>query len=264
MRDNFTAKTIETLRLRVAEKCSNPSCRAPTSAPSPDPLKRLSGGRAAHITAAAPLGARYDANLSPEQRMDISNGIWLCMSCAWKIDSNAQLYSVDLLHEWKTRAEFSASNEWCKSSIAQGGWNTGEELQKARKFISQFSILQQAMFYQSYREGSRLPRDCFNHLQWLRNSLCPQFWNNRNELWSFNPDIRAKQEYIIFLLHHLMARLQIQGWVEERCFSGNLDMVYPRQNYILSAGEKALVNTNLESMFELLNEMESFRAALDH
>lgn len=35
-RDNFPKKVIEKLRARVAHRCSNPSCRVPTSGPSSD------------------------------------------------------------------------------------------------------------------------------------------------------------------------------------------------------------------------------------
>ena len=65
-------------------------------------------GAAAHITAAAPGGARYDAALKPEQRSHILNAIWLCQNCAKLIDNDPSRYTAALLGEWKARAELQA------------------------------------------------------------------------------------------------------------------------------------------------------------
>lgn len=51
-RDNFSKAIIETLKARVAHRCSNPDCRVPTSAPSSND-KVNSIGIAAHICAAS-------------------------------------------------------------------------------------------------------------------------------------------------------------------------------------------------------------------
>src|SRR4051812_16178668 len=48
-------------------RCSNPACRKPTSGPLEDPAKAINIGVAAHITAAAPDGPRYNLN-SPLMR----------------------------------------------------------------------------------------------------------------------------------------------------------------------------------------------------
>jgi hypothetical protein len=46
-------------------------------------------GEAAHISAAAPGGKRYDSSLTPEERRAPSNGIWLCELCAKRGTSHA-------------------------------------------------------------------------------------------------------------------------------------------------------------------------------
>lgn len=113
-RDNFSKKTIDSLRRRAGNRCSNPECRVPTDAPSEEgPEKINSIGEAAHITAAAPgIGARrYNQALNSEERQSILNGIWLCANCADKIDKDEETYTVVLLHKWKKKAEESAKRE---------------------------------------------------------------------------------------------------------------------------------------------------------
>jgi hypothetical protein len=110
-RDDFSRKTIDSLRRRAGNRCSNPECRVPTDAPSEEgPEKVNSIGEAAHITAAAPGGPRYNPALDDE-RKSIHNGIWLCANCADKIDKDEKTYTVTLLHEWKKKAEESATRE---------------------------------------------------------------------------------------------------------------------------------------------------------
>ncbi|MDW3197469.1 MAG: hypothetical protein R8G66_34145 [Cytophagales bacterium] len=73
------------------------------SAEAPDSVNNI--GEAAHITAAAPGGPRYDATLTAEQRKDISNGIWLCGTHARMIDRDVVTWTVAHLQEVKRRHE---------------------------------------------------------------------------------------------------------------------------------------------------------------
>jgi energy-coupling factor transporter ATP-binding protein EcfA2 len=109
--DDFSPKTIETLAKRVGCRCSNPDCHQLTVGPHSEPTKTVNIGVAAHITAAAPGGKRYNASLSSEQRKSIENGIWLCQTHAKLIDSDEQKYSVKLLLSWKYEAERQAQSE---------------------------------------------------------------------------------------------------------------------------------------------------------
>jgi len=107
-RDDFTDRTKRLLAKRVGHHCSNPQCRRLTAGPSAEEDGTVNLGVAGHITAASPGGCRYDPNLTPEQRKDASNGIWLCTQCAALIDKNENDYTVHLLREWKTHAETAA------------------------------------------------------------------------------------------------------------------------------------------------------------
>jgi hypothetical protein len=108
-RDNFSKSIIKVLQLRVGNRCSNPDCRAPTSAPHSSPEKAVCGGEASHIHAAAMGGPRFDPMMSRTSRMSIANAIWLCKTCARKIDVDESAYPADLLRKWKASAEQSAS-----------------------------------------------------------------------------------------------------------------------------------------------------------
>jgi tetratricopeptide (TPR) repeat protein len=62
-------------------------------------------GVAAHITAAAPGGPRFDPNLSQAQRSGIGNAIWCCQSCGKLVDSDDPRFTKDMLLAWRGTAE---------------------------------------------------------------------------------------------------------------------------------------------------------------
>lgn len=104
-RDDFSARTKDTLAKRVGFRCSNPNCRKLTCGPNDDPQKVTNIGVAAHITAAAKGGPRYDGCMIPNERKSLSNGIWLCQSCSKLIDTDESRYTIDVLSKWKSIAE---------------------------------------------------------------------------------------------------------------------------------------------------------------
>ncbi len=107
-RDEFTPSVKRVLAQRVNYICSNPDCRGHTVGPSSDPNKSINVGVAAHITAAAPGGPRYDPMLSDEERKSSENGIWLCQKCGKLIDSDINLFSKIVLYNWKEVADLQA------------------------------------------------------------------------------------------------------------------------------------------------------------
>jgi hypothetical protein len=108
MRDDFPENIKRQLAMRVGHCCSNPDCRATTAGPQVNPSSYVNIGVAAHIAAASPGGPRYNEHLTPEQRRDIRNGIWLCSNCASAIDRDLTAYTEELLRAWKTIAEHRA------------------------------------------------------------------------------------------------------------------------------------------------------------
>lgn len=59
-----------------------------------------------------PVG--YDAAMSTTARKSIENGIWLCSNCSIDIDKDAKRYSIELLNDWKLKAEGDARSEMGK------------------------------------------------------------------------------------------------------------------------------------------------------
>jgi len=117
MRDDFSAKTINTLSRRAGFRCSNPNCRKLTVGSNEIRDKSTLIGVAAHITAAAAGGPRFDRSLSPIQRSSIENAIWLCANCSTLIDKDFGKFDIDLLNKWKDDLETETANELRSNSI---------------------------------------------------------------------------------------------------------------------------------------------------
>jgi hypothetical protein len=121
-RDDFSEKVKRTTALRVGARCSNPECPNATHGPHPDPARYLSLGEAAHITAAAPGGPRFNSILTSEQRRSFDNAIWLCRICARLVDTDVEKYSEGVLREWKRQAEKTAEANLNASRPNQKYW----------------------------------------------------------------------------------------------------------------------------------------------
>lgn len=126
MRDDFTEATKLLLAKRVGTVCSNPACSTPTYGPNYDPHKATSKGFAAHLTAAAPGGPRYDRTLSSTQRSALENGIWLCQSCSRLIDADPKEYTLSLLRSWRDKAEDRAKRALANPHLINAGPNFAE------------------------------------------------------------------------------------------------------------------------------------------
>jgi len=106
MRDDFRISIKKTLASRVGYRCSK--CGCTTAGPDTSQTGSVNIGVAAHITAASPGGPRYDEKMSSEDRSDLSNGIWLCQSCAKEIDDDEVGFPPTKLRELKKEAEQAA------------------------------------------------------------------------------------------------------------------------------------------------------------
>lgn len=76
-------------------------------------------GEAAHITAAAPGGPRYDRGLTRDERRSVDNGIWMCRHHASLVDKDEANFSVATLRNWKQLAESRAAGELRRGDPSQ-------------------------------------------------------------------------------------------------------------------------------------------------
>lgn len=101
----FTEKTKRTLATEAGYLCANPSCLAPTFAAGSTADQTGKVGQAAHISAAAQGGPRWQPGMDPEDRKSAKNGIWLCSLHAGEVDVDESRHTMALLHTWKRRAK---------------------------------------------------------------------------------------------------------------------------------------------------------------
>ncbi len=142
MRDDFSNEDKEIMAKRVGYRCSNPDCRKLTTGPQKNSRKTVNVGVAAHITAASKGGPRFDRTLTIKQRKDLSNGIWLCQTCAKLIDNDESLYTVKLLHFWRE----------CSEAMAHSEIQSGTDAVLTVKFI----LEQDYIFYSKYGDIRKL------------------------------------------------------------------------------------------------------------
>jgi tetratricopeptide (TPR) repeat protein len=114
--NDFSAQTKHHLARSVNYLCSKCGCQ--TSGPKKGASVSVTIGKAAHISAAAPGGPRYDPTLTPEQRRHYDNGIWMCSNHASLIDVDWLSYSMDQLREMKRAAEERAAKALERASSA--------------------------------------------------------------------------------------------------------------------------------------------------
>lgn len=126
VRDEFNKATRERLAQSAGYRCSKPDCGVVTRGADANAQGTIDLGVAAHITAAAPGGPRYDASLSPSQRRFYENGIWLCANHAKLVDSDTCHFTIEQLRDWKGRAERRSFLEIALSPEAPASVSTSE------------------------------------------------------------------------------------------------------------------------------------------
>lgn len=134
-RDDFSEITKKLLRDKVSGLCSKPDCHILTRGPNSKANKVTSIGQAAHITAAAKGGPRYDELLTKEQRKSHENGIWLCNNHARLIDADENKFSSELLRRWKSDTENFVEGNIGKSLISREEADVLANSQMANLFI---------------------------------------------------------------------------------------------------------------------------------
>lgn len=101
-RDDFSSKTKQALAARANFRCSFTGCSQITCGPSHESSFAVNNtGVASHIYAAAPGGRRYRGDMTSEERSDITNGIWLCVTHSVMIDRDEVTFTPKKLFQMK-------------------------------------------------------------------------------------------------------------------------------------------------------------------
>jgi len=119
-RDDFSKDTVIQIAKRAGWLCSFPTCHTPTVGATSDGEGEINIGTAAHISAAAPGGPRYDENMTQEERSSAKNGIWMCRDHGKAIDSRDPEFTVERLREWKKQAEMDSWRRVLRNETARG------------------------------------------------------------------------------------------------------------------------------------------------
>jgi hypothetical protein len=119
-KNDFAAQTKRRLADRAGHECS--ICRAHTTGPSADDARAVNNvGVAAHIRGARPQSCRHEPSMSSAERSSIENAIWLCQTCAKKVDGDATAWPTPTLVQFKRSAERRAKERLGKRRRRQRG-----------------------------------------------------------------------------------------------------------------------------------------------
>lgn len=140
-RDNFTLYTKETLGLSVGFNCVRPGCARPTTALNPDTNEIARFGYAAHDSAAAPGGPRYDATITPEQRKALENGAHLCPACARLVDIDPERFPLGTIQMWQKKAMDLRQKGMHSPNQHSAGFNMNEACEAGRKFLRVLQVI---------------------------------------------------------------------------------------------------------------------------
>jgi hypothetical protein len=132
-RDDFSKTTKWNLGSAVNWICVK--CDRPTRFPSADGQRQVTIGHAAHVTAASPLGPRYDPELTPAQRRGEENGAHMCPTCATIVDNDKQAYPPAVLQEWQARA-MARLRQLANQPIRTGTANTADVNRAVQSFLT--------------------------------------------------------------------------------------------------------------------------------
>ena len=174
MRDDFSQAIKQKLAARAGHLCSNPDCRAPTSGPQLLEERAVNVGVAAHISAAAVGGPRYNAKLTSIKRSSHLNAIWLCQTCAKRIDADELRYTVRDLIGWKAGVEAEAHRRLGKAKRPRSNSSAEREIKRDLKLRDDMhrDFLKNAKEYGSpYPRPNAKPYEKFRHSEFIIHRL---------------------------------------------------------------------------------------------
>lgn len=245
-RDNFSQKTKDIIASRVGYKCSFPGCDKQTVGPHTDINKTVSVGVAAHISAAAPGGPRYDPYMTEDERKSPENGIWLCETHATLIDKDPNKYTIAVLQSYKCAAEQIQKNI-LNGNISQnvnGNLDTASNqkaLMEVNKAFLQLHSVYEALYV--YYEHNLERYGDFIEI----NNKIMDYWSLHGETLSSYAEAMEQARNV------LDEKLLDYDLVLSNILKNKIDM-YKRISYFIyqSDGKVGLYNNYYEKLFEML------------
>jgi triacylglycerol esterase/lipase EstA (alpha/beta hydrolase family) len=147
-RVNPSAETKLRLFADSAGHCNKPDCHRYLF--SDQNVADYHIGEMAHIVAASIVGPRANKDVDPEERAEYNNLILLCPSCHTEIDKAPEVFSIELIQDWKANH---------KTRIVDAiGIPTFDNRNEARNYVAKILRTNEVIFDKlnpdlSYREN---------------------------------------------------------------------------------------------------------------
>ena len=134
----------------------------------------MSLGVAAHINAGGALTP--DKAQTPENRRSFSNGIWLCQAHAHQVDHDEELFTVEMLEEWKRDAEQRAFDQLTGTGGDARVYGSSDELiEELREVVAALRLPQSDdldSIIGNVRAAATLHLDAFHRMPgWPRHAI---------------------------------------------------------------------------------------------
>lgn len=114
MSGNIPLKQQKLVCIKSGNRCAMPDCRKEIVIERTDKDPAAIIGKIAHIKGENPGSARYDANMSDNERNSEENLFLICGDCHTKIDEQQNTYTSDILNKVKKEHE-----DWIRESTSK-------------------------------------------------------------------------------------------------------------------------------------------------
>ncbi len=192
-RDNFTSATKSALARNVHFRCVYPGCPRVTHASTPQG-QNVNLGQAAHVSAAARGGPRFDNALTPEQRRAYENGAWLCANHAKLVDDDPLTFPGETIRGWQRAMEESA-----RESVYGVPMNANFDFSEICSKLELFLKACRGVVFRVCRDPKfiQVPRECVVVMQDLIRQCPKDHWRPVHHWHSLHPITHAIQERAI-------------------------------------------------------------------
>jgi hypothetical protein len=159
---SFTQSVVRQLALEANFRCVRPGCYMLTHLWDRKTERFIVLGEGAHDAAASRGGPRYRPNLTIEQRRAVSNGAWLCPTCATRVDKDWTNYPHGTISGWQREAAVFLREKFNYPFISPQ-FDLHEMMARAAKFCGQFNFFLHGLYDKG--EQPYLPRSSLTMLQ---------------------------------------------------------------------------------------------------